>query len=79
MLFCNARPTLKFALAACFLACAQSSTFAETGASMIAIDQMKRGSPPAGFTFARTGRGEEGEWDIVEDRTATTGQAIEQR
>ena len=45
---------------------------------MIAIDQMKRGSPPAGFTFARTGRGQDGEWSVVEDSTATAGQAIEQ-
>ncbi|MGB8607094.1 hypothetical protein [Bradyrhizobium sp.] len=45
---------------------------------MIAIDQMKRGSPPTGFTFARTGGGEDGEWSVVEDRTATAGQAIEQ-
>lgn len=45
---------------------------------MIAIQEMKRGSPPAGFTFARTGRGEDGQWSIVEDNTATTGQAIEQ-
>jgi len=45
---------------------------------MIAIDQMKRGSPPAGFTFARTGHGGEGEWTVVEDPTASTGSAIEQ-
>jgi hypothetical protein len=45
---------------------------------MIAIEQMKRGSPPAGFTFGRTGRGEDGEWSVVEDKTATAGQAIEQ-
>ena len=45
---------------------------------MIAIDQMKRGLPPAGFTFARTGRGEDGEWSVVEDKTATAGLAIEQ-
>ena len=45
---------------------------------MIAIDQMKRGSSPAGFTFARTGRGKDGEWSVVEDSTATAGQAIEQ-
>jgi len=45
---------------------------------MIAIDQMTPGSPPAGFTFARTGRGAEGNWTVVEDPTASTGRAIEQ-
>jgi hypothetical protein len=45
---------------------------------MIAIDQMTPGSPPAGFIFARTGRGSEGEWSVVEDPTASTGRAIEQ-
>ena len=45
---------------------------------MIAIDRMKLGSPPAGFTFARTGRGEDGAWSVVEDKTAQAGQAIEQ-
>jgi hypothetical protein len=45
---------------------------------MIAIDRMKLGSPPAGFTFARTGRGGEGEWSVVEDPTSSTGRVIEQ-
>jgi hypothetical protein len=45
---------------------------------MIAIDRMMPGSPPAGFTFARTGRGAVGEWAVVEDPTASTGRAIEQ-
>ena len=45
---------------------------------MIAIDRMKLGSPPAGFTFARTGRGEDGAWSVVEDQTAEASQAIEQ-
>lgn len=68
---------LNAALAAGVLACVESA-FAETGVSMIAIDQMKPGSPPARFTFARTGRGETGEWRVVEDSTATAGRAIEQ-
>jgi hypothetical protein len=45
---------------------------------MIAIDRMTPGSPPAGFTFARTGRGREGEWTVIADPTASTGRAIEQ-
>ena len=34
--------------------------------------------PPAGFTFARTGRGPEGEWTVIADPTASAGRAIEQ-
>ncbi|MFY9955684.1 hypothetical protein [Bradyrhizobium sp.] len=45
---------------------------------MIAIDRMTPGSPPAGFSFARTGRGGEGEWSVVEDPTSSTGRGIEQ-
>ena len=45
---------------------------------MIAIDRMTPGSPPAGFTFARTGRGREGEWTVIADPTASAGRAIEQ-
>ena len=45
---------------------------------MIAIDRMTPGSPPAGFSFARTGRGSEGEWTVTADRTAAAGKVIEQ-
>ena len=45
---------------------------------MIAIDRMIPGSPPAGFSFARTGKGAAGEWTVVDDPTAATGRAIEQ-
>jgi hypothetical protein len=45
---------------------------------MIAIDRMTFGSPPGGFTFARTGRGTEGEWTVIADPTASAGRAIEQ-
>src|SRR3954464_11147060 len=66
------------ALAACILACATLSAPAETGAAMIAIDRMTLGSPPAGFSFARTGRGAEGQSSVVADPTAAAGRAIEQ-
>ena len=46
---------------------------------MIAIDRMTIDSPPAGFSFARTGSGAEGEWIVVADPTAKAGRAIEQR
>ena len=45
---------------------------------MLALDRMTLGSPPAGFTFARTGRGTDGEWSVVEDPTASAGRVIEQ-
>jgi len=66
------------AVAACFLACAAISAVAETGAVMIAIDKMNLGSPPAGFTFARTGRGTDGQWRVVADPSASAGRVIEQ-
>jgi len=46
---------------------------------MIAIDRMTIGSPPAGFSFARTGRGAEGKWNVIADPTAKAGRAIEQQ
>ena len=46
---------------------------------MIAIDRMTTGSPPSGFSFARTGSGVEGEWRVVADPSARAGRAIEQR
>ena len=45
---------------------------------MIAIDRMTPGAPPAGFSFARTGQGSEGEWTVTADRTAAAGKVIEQ-
>ncbi|WP_057845716.1 hypothetical protein [Bradyrhizobium retamae] len=46
---------------------------------MIAIDRMTIGSPPAEFSFARTGQGAQGEWSVVADPTAKVGRAIEQQ
>jgi hypothetical protein len=45
---------------------------------MIAIDHMTLGLPPAGFIFARTGQGTQGEWTVSPDPTALAGRAIEQ-
>ena len=45
---------------------------------MIAIDRMTVGSPPSGFSFARTGQGGDGKWTVVADPTAKGGLAIEQ-
>jgi len=69
---------LSIALAASLLASAGPRALAETGAIMIAIGQMKLGSTPTGFTFARTGKGGEAEWTVTEDQTASMGRAIEQ-
>src|SRR6267378_26751 len=69
---------LSIALAASLLASAGPRALAETGTIMIAIGQMKLGSAPTGFTFARTGKGGEAEWTVTEDQTASSGRAIEQ-
>jgi hypothetical protein len=45
---------------------------------MIALDKMNVGSPPAGFSFALTGRGTDGAWSVTADPTASTGRVIEQ-
>jgi hypothetical protein len=64
-----------FALLICLTGAA---ALAQTGAIMIAIDQMKVGAAPAEFEIARTGRGSVGQWMVVTDATAVKGQAIEQ-
>jgi hypothetical protein len=77
-IFFSHRSVLTAFLAACFLADATLFASAQTGAAMIAIDRMTPGSPPAGFSFARTGQGSEGKWTVTEDRTAAAGKVIEQ-
>jgi hypothetical protein len=69
---------LTVAFTVCAIACGGSAVLAETGANMIAIDQMTPGSSPEGFTFARTGQGGPGQWTIATDPTAAAGRAIEQ-
>ena len=75
---CFTRLVLNAVLVGCFVASAGLSASAETGAAMIAIDRMTLGLPPAGFSFARTGRGGDGEWSVIADPTATSGRSIEQ-
>jgi len=45
---------------------------------MIQFDRMTAGSPPPGFSFARTGQGTDGVWTVVADPTAKAGLVIEQ-
>ena len=73
--FCSRRSVLNAFLAACFLADVTLFASAQTGAVMIAIDQMTLGSPPAGFTFARTGKGGDGEWTVSADPSAVESEA----
>ena len=51
---------------------------AETGAAMISLEQMTPGTPPAGFTFARTGQGYPAQWSVTDDATAASHRTIEQ-
>jgi hypothetical protein len=69
---------LRLGLVAATLSCAALSARAETGAAMTSIESMTIGSKPAGFTFARTGQGGDGEWTVSADPTASGGRAIEQ-
>lgn len=45
---------------------------------MTQFDRTTVGSPPPGFSFAKTGKGSDGEWIVVADPTAREGFAIEQ-
>jgi hypothetical protein len=69
---------LRLALVTSLLACAALPARAETGAAMVSLEHMTIGSRPAGFTFARTGQGGDGEWTVTADATAAGGRAIEQ-
>jgi hypothetical protein len=55
-----------------------SHVFAQSAAVIVAIAKMDPGSSPADFDFARTGQGKAGRWRVVDDRTASSGRAIEQ-
>ncbi|MEH2502010.1 hypothetical protein V1290_000821 [Bradyrhizobium sp. AZCC 1578] len=77
--FCSIRSTLRVALTAAALARAALPPSTAGEAVVIAIDRMTIGSPPAGFSFARTGQGAQGEWSVVADPTAKAGRAIEQQ
>ncbi len=66
------------AMAACVVACAASVGFAQQGTTMISLEKMAIGSPPAGFDFARTGQGGPGQWAVVNDASAEGGRTIEQ-
>ena len=72
------RPIVVTAVAACVLACLDAPGRAQTGATMIPIEKMAVGAPPADFEFGRTGQGAAGQWVVVEDSTATASRAIEQ-
>jgi hypothetical protein len=77
-MFTNLKPAFAVALAAWAAAHAGATARAETGATMIAIDQMTVGSAPEGFSFARTGRGGPAQWSVTAYPTAAAGHAIEQ-
>jgi hypothetical protein len=72
------RSIVVFALAASPIAGAGLAALAEGGATMIAIDKMEVGAPPADFEFGRTGQGGPARWTVVTDSSAAGGRAIEQ-
>jgi hypothetical protein len=76
-MFTNLKPALAVVLAA-WAAVHAGAAGAETGVTMIAIDQMTVGSAPEGFSFARTGQGGAAQWSVTADPTASAGRAIEQ-
>jgi hypothetical protein len=66
------------ALAACTTTFVCFAAFAQSGATMIAIDKMTIGEPPTDFDSWRTGQGGPARWMVVADATASGGRAIEQ-
>jgi hypothetical protein len=64
--------------AASILAGIAMPAFAEGETNMLRFDRTTVGSPPPGFSFAKTGQGGDGEWTVVADPTAREGFAIEQ-
>src|SRR5262249_1916711 len=58
--------------------CAGLRGGAKRGVAMTSTESMTIGPKPAGFTFARTGQGGDGEWTVTADTTAAGGRAIEQ-
>jgi hypothetical protein len=72
------RSIVVFALAASPIAGAGLAALAQGGATMIAIDKMGVGEPPADFETGRTGQGGVARWVVVADTTAAGGRAIEQ-
>jgi len=77
-IFSSNRLVFAAAVAACALACAASAGLAQEGTTMIALEKMDVGSPPAGFEFTRTGQGGPAQWVVVSDPTASGGRAVEQ-
>src|SRR4029077_11114201 len=58
--------------------CLGSDGFMQSAATTIGIAKMEVGSPPTDFQFARTGRGDLGQWIVVSDDSSFAGRAIEQ-
>lgn len=77
-IFSSNRPVFAAALAACAIAWVASTGLAQKGTTMIALEKMDVGKPPADFKFARTGQGGPGQWGVVSDPGASGERAIEQ-
>lgn len=60
------------------LASIGSAGFAQGNVTMIATERMPVGAPPADFDIARTGQGGPARWQVVTDKSAAGGRAIEQ-
>ena len=54
-----------------------SSAGAQSAPTTVAITDADVGMPPSNFEFAVRGKGEIGQWTVVQDQTAAGGLAIE--
>ena len=63
--------------AVAFMGCAIAQLPAQSVITRVDIGKSVIGAPPAEFDFRVTGKGELGQWVVVNDPTAATGRAIE--
>jgi hypothetical protein len=65
-------------LAVALIACLQTKVAAQDTIVNVDLGKNEVGAPPAGFDVLPSGKGEQGQWRMVHDATATAGLAIEQ-
>jgi hypothetical protein len=68
----------RFFLAVALFACLQTEVAAQDTIVNVDLGKNEVGAPPAGFELLPSGKGEQGQWRVVHDATATVGLAIEQ-
>ncbi len=66
------RGEARFLLGICLILAFTGTAAAPAGAKKWNFDSDPEGKPPAGFTFARTGQGSDGQWVVKKEETAAS-------